>query len=192
MRGQWCYFSGYFTPESCKDLLARADKYDWSSAGVGQPQDSRLDSYIRKSKTKFLQRSSNEFNDVFDILWKLALQANHEWFNIHITKLDYVQLGEYNSEDQGEYKSHQDVFWISQEAGYHRKLSCIIQLTDPENYEGGDLVFDKLESPAPDASEIRRQGTILFFPSTVYHHVTPVTKGIRHSLVAWFDGPYWR
>jgi len=192
MRGQWCYFTGAFSPEFCNSIITRAEKYNWETAVVGQPLDSRLNSEIRKSKTKFLHKSTNEFNDVFDQLWKLALQANQEWFNVHITKLDYLQLGQYNSSERGEYKSHQDVFWMSQDTGYHRKLSCVVQLTDPQCYHGGDLVFDKLESSLPDAVELRNQGTVIFFPSTVYHHVTPVEQGIRHSLVAWFDGPYWR
>ena len=67
----------------------------------------------------------------------------------------------------------------------------MIQLSDPNDYEGGDLqFFDCLYYP--DAADIRQQGTVIFFPSFIYHQANPVTSGIRYSLAAWFEGPRWR
>jgi len=73
-----------------------------------------------------------------------------------------------------------------------RKLSMTINLNKPGEYEGGNLKFDF----GPHASgkrfheceEIRPQGSIIIFPSYVYHQVTPVTKGTRYSLVLWLLG----
>ena len=72
-----------------------------------------------------------------------------------------------------------------------RSLSAVIQLSDPTTYTGGDLqLFDCSEYPNPE--EIKHQGTIIFFPSFIFHQANPVTSGLRHSLAVWFEGPKWR
>ena len=67
-----------------------------------------------------------------------------------------------------------------------RKLSVSIQLTDPEEYEGGELNFfinkDVIEAP-------KTKGTVIIFPSFFMHKVKMVTKGVRKSLVIWIHGP---
>ena len=41
-------------------------------------------------------------------------------------------------------------------------------------------------------TEIRPQGSVIVFPSFVWHRVTPVTKGTRYSLVLWTCGQPFR
>lgn len=79
--------------------------------------------------------------------------------------------------------------------GKIRKLSCTISLNDPSEYEGGNLRFDL--GPHRDdryhtCTTIRPKGSVVIFPSFVYHQVTPVTKGTRYSLVCWNLGPPWK
>tara|TARA_Y100000114_G_C11733902_1_gene315099 strand:+ start:174 stop:944 length:771 start_codon:yes stop_codon:yes gene_type:complete len=77
-----------------------------------------------------------------------------------------------------------------------RKLSMTINLNKPGEYEGGNLKFDY----GPHATgkryhecvEIRPQGSVIIFPSYIYHQVTPVTKGTRYSLVLWTLGKPFR
>lgn len=72
--------------------------------------------------------------------------------------------------------------------GKIRKLSVTVSLSDPKEYDGGNLNFD-LGPHRPDryheCTEIRPRGSIIVFPSHIYHQVTPVTRGTRYSLVAW-------
>ena len=68
-----------------------------------------------------------------------------------------------------------------------RKLSFVVQLTDPNTYQGGDLVFSDLGRSAP-----REQGTLIVFPSFLKHVVSPVVSGTRHALVSWLHGPTFR
>jgi len=81
--------------------------------------------------------------------------------------------------------------------GKIRKISLTLNLTDPEDYEGGDLKFDFGEH-AKDGQrfhtceEIRPQGSIIVFPSFLPHCVTPVTKGTRYSAVLWALGDPFR
>ena len=73
-----------------------------------------------------------------------------------------------------------------------RKLSMTVNLNKPEDYEGGNLKFDFGPHAAGkrfhECVEIRPQGSIIIFPSYVYHQVTPVTSGTRYSLVMWTIG----
>ena len=61
-------------------------------------------------------------------------------------------------------------------------------LTNPKNYKGGNLKFD-MGPHHPKryhtCTEIRPRGSIIVFPSHLYHQVTPVTEGTRYSLVMW-------
>jgi len=79
--------------------------------------------------------------------------------------------------------------------GKIRKLSVTVSLSDPNDYEGGNLKFDlgpHREDRYHECTEIRPRGSIIIFPSHVYHQVTPVTSGTRYSLVAWNLGRPWR
>jgi PKHD-type hydroxylase len=80
--------------------------------------------------------------------------------------------------------------------GKIRKLSVTCSLSAPEDYEGGELEFD-FRNTDPDkpairkCAEIKPRGSIVVFPSFVWHRVRPVTKGTRYSLVIWNLGyPY--
>ena len=74
--------------------------------------------------------------------------------------------------------------------GKIRKLSVTCSLSDPKDYKGGELEFD-FRNMDPDKQSIRKcaeissRGSIVVFPSHVWHRVKPVTKGIRYSLVIW-------
>jgi PKHD-type hydroxylase len=63
-------------------------------------------------------------------------------------------------------------------------------LSDPSDYEGGRFEFDNTLPQLPD--EAFKKGSVIVFPSFHKHRVTPVTSGIRHSLVTWVEGPHWR
>jgi len=77
-----------------------------------------------------------------------------------------------------------------------RKISMTVNLTDPKNYAGGNLKFDYgPHNPGKrfyTCKEIRPTGSIIIFPSFLYHCVTPVTRGTRYSLVLWSLGKPWR
>jgi len=78
--------------------------------------------------------------------------------------------------------------------GKIRKLSATISLVDGSEYEGGDLELDfrnKEENDPHTIKNLRKKGSIVIFPSFVWHRVTPVTSGQRYSLVCWNLGqPY--
>ena len=82
--------------------------------------------------------------------------------------------------------------------GRVRKLSSIIQLTDPKKYSGGELEFF-FPSGRPDkklatriCKEFKPRGSIVIFPSFLYHRIRKVTRGERNSLVCWSLGKPWQ
>lgn len=189
--GEWCYFKSYVDAQTCNRIIKDAQNLPIQDALVGNNAGAGLDAQNRRSKIRFINSSDWRFTYLYDILWKTAISANNDFFNIQISKLDFVQLAEYDSSYQGEYKEHHDVFWLNDDDFYHRKLTAVLQLSDPNSYVGGDLeLTESVHKPLYD--DVRQQGTITFFPSMMRHRATPVTKGTRYSIAAWFDGPKWR
>ena len=95
-----------------------------------------------------------------------------------------IQLGIYSGEENGHYEWHCD------EGGnafdVYRKLSMALLLTDPSEFEGGHL---QLKYETDDIRTVQqKKGRAWFFPTWQLHRVTPVTKGIRKSLVVWAGG----
>ena len=81
--------------------------------------------------------------------------------------------------------------------GKIRKLSVTVTLSDPKDYKGGELEFDfrNLDPDKPrkpvKCKDILPKGSLVVFPSFVWHRVCPVKKGSRYSLVIWNLGwPY--
>jgi predicted 2-oxoglutarate/Fe(II)-dependent dioxygenase YbiX len=191
MNGEWCYFKSRFNSDQCDYILQEGLKIPAHSASLGVDGEN-LDNNFRRSQVRFIQQTDQKFKFLFDEIWKMGIEANAEWFNFHITKLSFIQLAEYSEQYKGEYKRHHDVFWMNGDPFYHRKLTCVIQLSHPLTYEGGDFKLYDLSCGYPDKNEIRTRGTAIFIPSFTPHAALPVTKGVRYSLAVWFDGPKWR
>ena len=71
-----------------------------------------------------------------------------------------------------------------------RKLSFAMQLSDPDDYEGGNVQL--LAEDGHSYIMPRKKGTIILFDSRTQHRVLKVTKGIRKSIVGWTVGPRWK
>ena len=71
-----------------------------------------------------------------------------------------------------------------------RKLSFAMQLSDPDDYEGGNVQL--LDEAGNSYMAPRKRGTIMLFDSRTQHRVLKVTKGTRKSIVGWTVGPRWK
>jgi len=146
--------------------------------------DTVPEDHVRKSRVDFLP----DRGWLKDLLYDYALEANRRAFGLDVTKSGSIQYTEYHGDEEGHYAWHTDEN-LFHDKPFDRKISMTIQLSDPDDYEGGDFEIENVKSKN-DA--LRLKGTVLVFPSVIRHRVTPVTKGIRKSLVAWFEGPRWR
>ena len=111
------------------------------------------------------------------------LEANSKFFNYDIETSETLQFGKY--EVGGKYDWHKDTLIVNEEKG--RKLSTTVQLSDPDDYVGGDFQFFN-GGHEPEDLKIRKQGSVVVFDSRDWHRLTPVTKGVRYSLVLWSSG----
>ena len=140
---------------------------------------------IRKSEIKWMHPDDKSFW-VYDKISHYIHQANNElWkFNLH-SLMDSIQYTVYY-EGGGHYDWHVD---IGPNTINHRKVSITIQLSDPDEYEGGDL---EIWTGGDIKTIERKQGCAIIFPSFLMHRVTPITKGTRRSLVLWVGGDSYK
>ena len=71
-----------------------------------------------------------------------------------------------------------------------RKLSFVLQLSDADDYEGGNLQL--LDESGKSYFAPRKRGTVILFDSRTQHRVLPVKAGLRKSIVGWTVGPRWK
>ena len=69
-------------------------------------------------------------------------------------------------------------------SGVRTDVSFTLFLSDPATYEGGALEIEDMF----EARQIRLPaGSVVVYPSTTLHRVTPVTKGERLAVVGWAE-----
>ena len=171
---------------------------------------------IRKSGVSWLPRDmkigdGRELQK--DIIWPMVVKTNEEWFGFDLNYHEASQFTTYKAPDE-HYNWHADggpdlyqnineeepLFTNDElQVGTYRKLSYVIQLCHPDEYDGGKFQYidptrniaqtdwGLIEETIPFRA--MEQGSAIFFSSILHHRVMPVTKGIRHSLVGWVCGP---
>ena len=190
-----------FTNEEL-DLIIKLGTSEETSTGlcparVGQsidyPPDEHGQTGLVDNKTRNCSSSGIGFSDntnwIFERIREVVRDANIAYFNFNINAIAPLQLVKYDSTNSPEfYKEHVDLGYS--EIDSQRKLSVTLQLSDPNDYDGGDLMLYHITKGTTTAN--REQGAITIFPSFMPHEVTPVTRGIRYSLVAWTLGPAFK
>ena len=112
---------------------------------------------------------------------------NQKYYKYDLKNVYEFQLIKYY--EGGNYNWHCD-YGISPRKGVVRKLSMTIQLSDPNDYEGGELqLIDYGNHTINVSTEL---GTIAVFDAKLPHKVWPVVFGKRISLVGWASGPRLR
>lgn len=177
------YYKKQFTDEEIEKIMDIAKNYKVMD---GELWGGKVDHDYRKSNITWLPLNA-ETNFIYEKIIKLLKISNKAMWNFTITDVPLdLQLAEYTADTvdgkNGFYDWHADV---GRNISSTRKLSVSVQLSEPTEYEGGDLEFMINRSmKAP-----REKGTVILFPSYIIHKVNKVTKGTRRSLVLWFCGP---
>lgn len=182
------YLAPAIVPVSvCNDIIARGLNLPSNNASIGFDND-RVDGSYRVSTVRWFYGPENK--DIVDLIMHHAITANREQFGFDISVGAHeFQFTEYHGNQNGKYDWHHDVWWTNPRA-HDRKLSVVIQLTNPSNYTGGE--FELGEPSDFDCNKFKIQGSVLVIPSFFRHRVHPVTAGTRYSLVSWVDGPKFR
>ena len=189
MRALWQYWQAQLNDEFINDIISMGETYPVANAGLGFDGSTQNSEY-RSSEIRWIDPNNNDSKFITDMLWYFAKEANRNAFGFDIDMLPDIQYTKYKANENGKYDWHCDTFWANPTT-YDRKISIVIQLSDPSEYEGGEFQFDP-QYPQMPANEIIKKGTVIVFPSFLNHRVTPVTKGERKSLVSWIQGPKFR
>jgi PKHD-type hydroxylase len=173
------YYTSAFTPDEIIQIREIGDSLKKQKAVTGGEGEGVVSDY-RISDIAWLSENS-ETSWIYEKLALMALEANKEMWNFDIWGyFDELQYTVYYG-NGGHYDWHADLGpGIS-----NRKLSCVLQLSDPSEYEGGDL---QMNIGSNILTVPKGLGTVCFFPSFVLHRVTPLTSGVRMSLVTWLAG----
>lgn len=168
---------GALSKQECNRLIKECESYPKEKGLIGGRQQIPAPE-VRETDIAWVK--SNRINRYLSYYFTKANEVYN--FNIYNT----VSRAQYTVYTKGSfYDWHMDTDLLSN----GRKLSITIQLSDPKDYEGGDFEFKRMNLRKIEG--IRDQGSILVFPSYLYHRVTKVTKGTRRCLVAWMQGPRW-
>lgn len=157
----------------------------------GAPQDkatvganNATDLAYRDSNIRWLPPSP-ETQWLYEIIEDAFYQVNKH-FHLDLELINDLQFTEYDAAYTGKFGAH-----IDEAYGYHkdhrRILSMSVQLSEPDEYDGGELLL--YPASLSPVTTPKRRGLASFFRSHVIHEVTPVTRGVRKSLVAWACGP---
>jgi PKHD-type hydroxylase len=197
LKWYYWYFKSVIPERICDDIIRYGQQQNKTVALTGSADKDK----ITKEELKNIQKKRKS-----DIVWmsdrwiyreiqpyidqaNASANWNFQW--------DWSEACQFTEYKKGQFydwhcDSHEEPYNNPDNINIHgkqRKLSMTISLSDPNEYEGGDLEFDFRDTEKGSqprvCEEIRAKGSVIVFPSFVWHRVTPVTKGIRHSLVCW-------
>ncbi len=173
-----------FDPAECSRIVALAQSAPAADARlVGQQRHHNL----RRADLVWLDDVPGA-DWVMHRILDIVRQANRAVFGFDLDGFDESpQVARYGAERQGHFDWHADIG--DGRLAARRKLTMVVQLSDPKSYTGGALQV----RPSANIDEAPRAvGTATLFPSFLLHRVTPVTEGARHSLTVWAHGPGFR
>jgi PKHD-type hydroxylase len=204
------YFQSALTPRLCDEIIEYGKRHKPEIAVTGGAEknetNTKKDGTFKKSALKKLhvKRKSDIvwmndtwiYKEIHPYIKEANIKAgwNFDW--------DFSESCQFTRYGVGQYYGWHCDSWDKpynrpddlNSHGKIRKLSVTISLSEPEDYVGGNLEFDMRnqkdweqdkKKAIHECTEIRPRGSIIVFPSFVWHRVAPVTKGTRYSLVIW-------
>lgn len=196
---QWRGEQPFLSPPECRELIAIGNSVSlgFGTIGNGDNYGYKLDKGYRCVRTRALYPESDGVTWLYQRIHKLVATANAEHFRFDLTGIEQgVQFLRYDapetsSDAPGHYNWHQD---FGGGASSLRKLSLVVQLSDPTDYDGCELrLFTDCDfAPHGDGQPLKAQGDGILFPAWTPHMVTPIVRGTRYALAAWVCGPQLR
>ena len=193
------YFQSAIPPKICDDIIKYGLDQQEQTALTG---DLKPDKELTEKETKDLskKRKSNVvwMNDrwIYKEIHPYIRQANQsagwnfEWDWSESCQFTKYKLNQFYDWHCDSWNKPYDKPDDPNSHGKIRKLSATVSLSDETEYEGGDFEFDFRSSEDGSnqpqvCKEIKPKGSVVVFPSFVWHRVKPVTSGTRYSLVMW-------
>ncbi|HEY9842705.1 MAG: 2OG-Fe(II) oxygenase [Candidatus Sericytochromatia bacterium] len=171
---------GVFSPEECQTLISLpcTETQLGKVVDLADPENKQTDFSQRYTICRLVDPiASNHW--IFERIKDAVNEVNRAYFKVKTVGFASTQILEYPL--NGFYEWHVD---IGKGVNSTRKLSIVVQLSDPGDYTGGRLLIGLRDYQLPVT-----QGAMIVFPSYLLHKVTPVESGKRFSLVTWSHGP---
>jgi len=212
LKNYYYYFQSALTPRMCDDILNYGKQHQAQMAVTGGVSTKvETGGKLTKKEIDNIQKKRNSdivwLNDkwIYNAIHPYIHDANRlagwnfDWDWSESCQFTKYGVGQYYGwhcdswEEPYQRKPNADGSYPI-DHGKIRKLSVTISLTEPDEYVGGNLEFDfrnqvdwerNKKAKIKECTEIRPRGSIIVFPSFVWHRVAPVTKGVRYSLVVW-------
>lgn len=178
---EWAYLKEYFTHEECDRIISLGNSHPRQVSAVNVTND--VLNSLRKGHVVFLKSTDSNNDWIFEKMATAVRGLNKQFWNFDLNFIETLQFSIYDDPNDF-YGAHMDMAHARPEA---RKLSIVVQLSDPADYQGSNLQFHSSNLNFYDT--INDRGTLIAFPSYMVHRVTPLTSGIRYSLVSWVCGP---
>lgn len=182
----WGHQASPFTEEELDNILFLEKILNFDDALVGNSGNQSVEKEIRSCSAASIVHDANTDFLISKIV-SLFQSANRDLFmynDLHM--IEEPQYLIYKNQTNDHYEWHRDIFDVNPYQSSVRKISCIIFLSDPEEYEGGELEIylqpNELTVFKP------KKGEIVWFSSWYSHTVKPVTEGIRKTIVVWGHG----
>lgn len=197
---QWRGEQRFLSPPECRELVSVgiSKPLGYGTIGNSSNEGFKLDKDYRCVRTRALLLEDG-VEWLYQRIRQLVGAANDNHYRFDLTGIEQgVQFLRYDAptvatpDPPGHYKWHQD---FGGGASSLRKLSLVVQLSDPATYGGCELrMFTDCDfAPhSPDGHPLTDQGDAVLFPSWTPHMVSPITRGTRYAIAAWVCGPQLR
>ena len=214
LTNEWYFYQDALSAETCDEIIELGHQKKFTEGKADTHREELTDEERKAGKTpRYGLSSARDSNiawadnqNLYDIVFPIMWHANEAaGWNFDIQACETPQITQYKVGQY--YKWHNDgpsdslSVYKEEQVGKDkpllldkvRKLSMTILLN--EDYKGGQFQirsWGRNNKPKITTIPISSRGSIVVFPSFLYHRVKPVTKGIRYSMVAWFLGPHFK
>jgi len=192
MTNTCCWYETRIPESLMKNLLDDLDRVDENIFIKSKVNlnDSEVKDSIRKSQHCWIPSA----HWIGGFLWHYIMNANKDNFLYDISHIEnnMIQYTQYNKGDYYNWHTDMDICDIIEPDQLVRKLSFTLQLTNDDEYTGGDLEFADFDDSTYRFLVPKSRGTVIVFDSRTPHRVSPIKSGVRKSLVGWVVGKRWR
>lgn len=196
---QWYWFQHGLTSDETLQVIQMASELPIERATTigsdGELKDINDPNGVRSSMVKWIPQTP-QWDWLYQKMIQWAEEANSAlWKFDLISAPESIQYTEYYAHENGHYDWHQDIG--AGELPSKRKVSITVQLSDPEEYDGGELEITTGGGGHTDGFVVssvcpKGKGVVVLFPSYMMHRISPVKKGTRRSLVLWVGGSHYK
>lgn len=176
-------WNGGFTSEEIDKIIDLEKLQTFEKGKVGTDRNEAAPVDIRDSDITWIHQDNHSFW-LFERMAAIASRVNYDHFMYNIDGIDALQYTIYKP--GGHYTWHWDKDFGFQ--NWERKISMVVVLSDPEDYEGGELEVVNTGDITQPVSFKPNKGDVVCFSSWMPHRVKPVISGTRKSLVSWVMG----